>query len=52
MGYTQEQLTITAWLSSHNDDRDEADARAWESLCQQVQALIDAPEYRDIRPML
>lgn len=52
MGRKAVDLTITARLSSHNDEQDDEDRRHWEEFAQQVRALAERPEYRDIEIMV
>ena len=48
MGYSQVALTVTARLSSHNDERDERDAAQWAAFRTRVEVLAAAAEFADI----
>lgn len=50
MGRIQEQLTVTAYLSNHNDPQDEADEKAWNELRERVKALVYEARYVGIDP--
>ena len=50
MGYNQESLTIHAYLSSHNDERDERDEALWAELRERIGTLLSEARYEDIRP--
>jgi hypothetical protein len=48
MGYDQVAFTVTARLSSHNDERDERDRKLWEAFQARVRETAEAPEFADI----
>lgn len=52
MGRRQESITITAQLSSHNDEQDDIDEARWNELCGRIQALLEDERYEDISPMI
>lgn len=52
MGRNMVELTVTASLSSHNDERDERDGQAWERFAAEVRELAEREEFKDISLMV
>jgi hypothetical protein len=50
MGYDQKRLLITARVSRHNSEQDQADDNLFAELTQQIEQLIADPRYADIEP--
>lgn len=48
MGYNQVAFTVTARLSSHNDERDAQDEAQWEAFQARVRETAEAPEFAGI----
>ena len=45
MGYRRDAITISASLSSNNDDRDERDAALWDQFRRRVELLAADPAF-------
>lgn len=52
MGRQMAELTVTASLSRHNDERDDADNQAWERFAELVRQLAEREEFKDISLMV
>lgn len=52
MGRQMVELSVTATLSRHNDEQDDADDRAWERFAALVRELAEREEFKDISPMV
>lgn len=52
MGRQMVELSVTATLSRHNDEQDDADDRAWERFGAEVQKLAEREEFKDISLMV
>lgn len=52
MGRRQESITITASLSSHNDEQDDIDEARWTELRGRIEDLLNESKYQDIGPMI
>lgn len=48
MGYNAASFVVTAYLPSHNDERDAEGEKLWDSLRQEVEAITRKPQYADL----
>ncbi|MEV2239563.1 hypothetical protein [Micromonospora sp. NPDC049891] len=48
MGRKTAKLDVTAKLSNHFDEDDEADREKWNKLVAEVKEIVNRPEYEDI----
>lgn len=52
MGRQMVEMSVTATLSRHNDEQDDADNRAWELFAAEVRKVAEREEFKDISPMV
>lgn len=49
MGYDQESITVTAYVSRHNSPRDDEHDALWGELRDRIRAIVSEDEYEVIR---
>lgn len=48
MGYDPAYITVTCRLSRHNAPRDDEHNETFEKLANEIEALVEKPEYKEI----
>jgi len=50
MGYDTRQFEVRAFVSRHNDERDDEHDALWDELCERIRQLANEPRYAPIEP--